>query len=85
MAALTNAPTERFNFGPLVARHYRAVAINNGDTLVVPFIRVLAVNIEPTTAAAAGYTKTQAASGATLTFVTGGAITADLFVIGREG
>lgn len=81
MAALTNQPTERFNFGPLVARRYPAVAFNNGDTLAVPLIRILSVSIEPTTAVAVGHTT----SGSTITFVSGGAVTADLFVIGREG
>lgn len=85
MAALTNQPTERFNFGPLVGRHFPSVTFNNGDTLVVPFVRVLAVVVDPTTAVAVGTTVAEGVGFSTVTFVTGGAVTADLFVIGREG
>ena len=85
MAAQTATPSERFNFGPLVARQYTLTSVNNGDTLLVPLIRVLSVDVQPTTATAVGFTSAAATGGTTITFVSGGNFAANVFVIGREG
>lgn len=83
MAAQTTAPSERFIFGPLVARQWVLTSINNGDTLATPFVRILDVEITPTTAVAVGATINQTTN--VVTFVTGGNIAANVWIIGREG
>lgn len=83
MAAITTAPSERFNFGPLVARSYDLAGVNDGDTIVVPLIRVLDISIMPTTAVAVGASVVQGVSSATLTLH--GTFSGKLWVVGREG
>jgi hypothetical protein len=81
MAAQTTAPSERFVIGPLVMRTYTLASVANGDTLAVPFVRILSVDIQPTTAQTVGST----VSGNTITFALGGTVAATVVVIGREG
>ena len=81
MAAQTTAPTERFVFGQLVGRAWNLTSINNGDTLATPFVRIIDIEITPTTAVAVGAT----ISGNTITFVSSGNFAANVWVIGREG
>ena len=85
MAVNTTAPSERFQFGPLVGRFYQSLTVGNGDTLVVPLIRVVDVSVNPTTAASVGTTIVQSANFATVTFVTGGTVTLNMWIAGREG
>lgn len=85
MPAQTTAPSERFVFGPLVARQYNLTSVANGDTLTVPLIRLLSVDIQPTTAVAVGYTSVSTAGGSIITFVSGGNFAANVFIVGREG
>lgn len=81
MAAQTTAPSERFNFGPLVSRQWTLTSVANGDTLATPFVRILSITITPTTAQTVGAT----VSGGTITFALGGTVAMNLYVIGREG
>lgn len=81
MAAITTAPSERTVTGPVVHRSYTLTAVNNGDTLAVPLIRILGIAAFPTTAVAVGGT----ISGNTITFALGGATSMLLDVWGREG
>lgn len=83
MAAITTAPSERLQFGPLVGRSYSLTGVNNGDTLAVPLIRVFDVSITPTTAVSVGATISQGVTSATLTFQAG--FTGLVWVVGREG
>lgn len=85
MAANTTVPSERFVFGQLVGRFYQSMTVANGDTLTVPLIRVLDVSPAPTTAVSVGTTVVQNATSAVITFVTGGSVTLNLWVVGREG
>lgn len=83
MAAITTAPSERFNFGPLIGRSYDLTSVGDGDTMVVPFIRILDISVSPTTATSVGTTIVQAAASATVTFH--GAFTGKVWIVGREG
>jgi len=85
MAVNTTAPQERFVFGQLVGRFYPSLTVANGDTLAVPLIRIVDISAQPTTAVSVGTTIVQSATGATITFVTGGSVTLNLWVVGREG
>lgn len=85
MAVITTAPSERLNAGPLVLRSYTLTAVGNGDTLDVPLIRVLDIDITPTTNVACGVTTAAITGGTRLTFALGGATTMLLAVWGREG
>lgn len=81
MAAITTAPSERFVTGPLVNRFYTLTAVNNGDTLTIPGVRILAVDITPTTAVSIGAT----IASNVITFVSGGAWSGNVQVTFREG
>lgn len=83
MAAVTTAPSERFVFGPLVGRSYDLTSVGDGDTMVVPLIRVLDVSVSPTTAISVGTTIVQSSTSATITFH--GAFTGKVWIVGREG
>ena len=86
MAAITTAPSERFVAGPLVMRSYTLTAVNNSDTLDVPLIRILDIDITPTTNVACGATITTLTGGnSRITFALGGATSMLLAVWGREG
>ena len=83
MAAVTTAPSERFNFGPLVGRSYDLTSVGDGDTLAVPLIRILDISVSPTTAISVGTTIVQSVNFATITFH--GAFTGKVWIVGREG
>lgn len=83
MAAQTTAPSERFQFGPLVARQWTLSSVSNGDTLATPFIRILDVSLTATTAQTTGASINQTTG--VITFELGGTVALNVWIIGREG
>ena len=82
LAVLSSAtPPYRHVAGDLVFRFY-TVTGNNGDTLTIPGMSVIyQADPVPTTTVAMGCT----IAGNVVTFVSGGAFTATVMIVGREG
>lgn len=78
MAAVTVANRREIVMGSIRAIAATVTIANNGDTWATGLGKVQYVQAEPTTAAAMGATK----SGGTVTFVTGGALVADVIAYG---